>query len=264
MPGADATTGGSSRLSLDRRGGRGRRVVLVARRLGVYANALRNAFVWDDLPPRRRQSGDQAVGGASAPLRVRSLPGRRRERLLPPAAGADVRARLPAVGTRARGLPPHQRRAARGDRGAALARRRPRARIGDRGARRRRCSSRCIRCTSRPSPTSPDAPIRWRPSFMLARGARLPPRRRARSAAVARAFFLALLAREAALVLPLLLLVLDRVRRDARAGPPSRYLPYLAVAAAYLALRALAWRRSGGGRDRGRPARLPSAHDGAR
>ena len=57
------------------------------------------------------------------------------------------------------------------------------------------------------------------------------------------AFFLALLAREAAMVLPLLLVVLDRVAPDRVAPdrarrPWAHYLPYVAVLAVYLGLRA--------------------------
>ena len=53
------------------------------------------------------------------------------------------------------------------------------------------------------------------------------------------AFFLALLAREAALVLPLLLVVLDRVPPDRPRRPAVDYLPYVAVLAVYLGLRAV-------------------------
>ena len=61
---------------------------------------------------------------------------------------------------------------------------------------------------------------------------------RGRSASLA-AFFLALLAREAALVLPLLLLVLDRVVPGRARRPGLDYLPYGAVLAVYLGLRAM-------------------------
>ncbi len=53
------------------------------------------------------------------------------------------------------------------------------------------------------------------------------------------AFFLALLAREASLVLPLLLLVLDRAPPGRARRPLSAFVPYAVVVAAYLALRAL-------------------------
>jgi hypothetical protein len=49
---------------------------------------------------------------------------------------------------------------------------------------------------------------------------------------------LALLAREASLVLPLLLLVLDRVPPERVRRPLRDFVPYAVVAAAYLALRA--------------------------
>jgi Flp pilus assembly protein TadD len=53
------------------------------------------------------------------------------------------------------------------------------------------------------------------------------------------AFFLALLAREAALVLPLLLVVLDRIVPGRRPRSAASYLPYGAVLAIYLGFRAL-------------------------
>jgi len=53
------------------------------------------------------------------------------------------------------------------------------------------------------------------------------------------AFFLALLAREAALVLPVLLLVLDRIVPGRARRPGLDYLPYGAVLAVYLGLRAM-------------------------
>jgi tetratricopeptide (TPR) repeat protein len=62
--------------------------------------------------------------------------------------------------------------------------------------------------------------------------------RRGRVVSVA-AFALALLAREAALVLPLLLVVVDRVPPRAQPRPLRTYLPYLFVLAGHLALRAV-------------------------
>jgi Flp pilus assembly protein TadD len=59
------------------------------------------------------------------------------------------------------------------------------------------------------------------------------------------AFFLALLAREAALVLPLLLLAVDRIPPDRPRRRAVDFLPYVVVAAVYLVLRALAVGGSG-------------------
>ena len=54
------------------------------------------------------------------------------------------------------------------------------------------------------------------------------------------AYFLALLAREAAVVLPLLLVLVDRMPPGRARRPPRAYLPYALVLAAYLVLRAFA------------------------
>lgn len=56
----------------------------------------------------------------------------------------------------------------------------------------------------------------------------------------AAAYALALLAREAAVVLPLLLVVVDRIPPDRGRRPPRAYLPYAFVLAAYLVLRTFA------------------------